>query len=140
MKKTGLIFLIVIIVAAIAVGAFYYFGSYSEGTRAGTVVKVSKRGTLFKTYEGQLNMESFGAVDNKKQLNEIFEFSIDRNNDSIYNLLQEVALSGERVNLRYKEMFLAVPWRGDTKYFVNGVDRLDRSEKSKDKVKERLFD
>ena len=136
MKKTFYILLFLVLAAAISVGLFYYFGSYSEGTRAGTVVKVSKRGVLFKTYEGQLNMESFGAIDNKKQLNEIFEFSIAKDRDSIFNLLQDVALTGERVNLRYKEMFIGVPWRGDTKYFVTGVDRLKNQEKPAKKKKE----
>lgn len=144
MKKTLIILLAIILIGGIAVGSFYYFGSYSEGTRAGTIVKVSKRGTFFKTSEGQLNMESFGAVSSAKQLNEIFEFSIDRNNDSIYNLLEEVSLSGERVNVRYKEMFVKVPWRGDTKYFVSGVDRLAKNKgevkMKEEEKKERLFD
>lgn len=139
MKKSFVLILFLLLVIGIGLGLFFYFGSYSEGTRAGTVVKVSKRGVMFKTYEGQLNMESFGAVNNKTQLNEIFEFSINQNNDSIYNLLQKVALTGERVNLRYKEMFLAAPWRGDTKYFVYGVDRLEN--KKEDKTgKEKLFE
>lgn len=146
MKKTFIIILVLVVIVLVSIGAFFYYGSFSEGTRAGTVVKVSKRGTVFKTYEGQLNMESFGAVDNKKQLNEIFEFSIDKDKDSIFTLLQEVALTGERVNLRYKEKFLTVPWRGDTKYFVNGVDRLNNGksneapEKKKEEKEIRLFD
>lgn len=139
MKKFVVTVLVLLLIAGIGLGAFFYFGSYSEGTRAGTVVKVSKRGTFFKTYEGQLNMESFGAVSSSKQLNEIFEFSIPKDNDSIFKLLQEVALSGERVNVRYHEKYISVPWRGDTKYFVDGIDRLDTKSESK-KAKDRLFE
>lgn len=141
MKKIVVTVLVLLLIAGVGLGAFFYYGSFSEGTRAGTVVKVSKRGTFFKTYEGQLNMESFGAVSQSKQLNEIFEFSIPKDNDSIFSLLQEVALSGERVNVRYQEKYITVPWRGDTKYFVNGVDRLDKRQPAESKKKkDRLFD
>jgi hypothetical protein len=102
---------------------FLYYASYSEGVRAGTVIKLSKKGVVFKTWEGQLSLNSFGAVKSDNQLSEVFEFSVEKGQDSLYHELEEVSLSGERINLYYVERYAILPWRGSTKYFVEKVDR-----------------
>jgi len=102
---------------------FYYYASYSEGVRAGTVIKLSKKGVIFKTWEGQLSLNSFGAVKSENQLSEVFEFSVEKGQDSLYKSLEEVSLSGERINLYYIERYGILPWRGSTKYFVERIER-----------------
>lgn len=102
---------------------FLYFASYSEGVRAGAVIKLSKKGVVFKTWEGQLGLNSFGAVKSDNQLSEVFEFSVEKGQDSLYHQLEEVSLSGERINLYYVERYAVLPWRGSTKYFVEKVER-----------------
>ncbi len=44
-------FLLITGILVIAVIAFLSFGVYSEGTRAGQVIKVSKKGVFFKTWK-----------------------------------------------------------------------------------------
>ena len=59
---------------------FVWIGSslaYSDGYRSGRVIKVSKRGAVFKTIEGQLNNDSFGAIKGQNQFNQIFLFSVE---------------------------------------------------------------
>lgn len=129
MKKFFRRLLILVILLFIAVMLFFYYATYSEGTRAGVVLKVSKKGALFKTYEGQLDLLSFGAVKSENQLSQTFEFSIDKDNTELIEELKDVALSGERVRLNYKEKYVTLPWRGDTKYFVTGVVRMDNPNK-----------
>lgn len=103
---------------------FIYFAVYSEGSRSGMVIKLSKRGVVFKTWEGQLNMQSFGAIDaSGASLNEVFNFSVQKGNDVLYRELEEASLSGERVNLHYVERYARLPWRGETTYFVTRVER-----------------
>ncbi|MBL7962690.1 MAG: 6-phosphogluconate dehydrogenase [Flavobacteriales bacterium] len=103
---------------------FIYYASYSTGVRAGVVVKVSRAGVVFKTWEGQLNLQSFGAVQSTpNQLNEIFNFSVERGDKQVIEELQEASLSGERVNLHYVERYARLPWRGSTSYFVTAVER-----------------
>jgi len=55
MKKfltyTGVSILIVSVVYIL----FIYFVTYSEGYRAGELIKISNRGLLFKTWEGRLS-------------------------------------------------------------------------------------
>jgi len=126
-----LIRLFVIIIIASAVGIYLYFnGVYSEGTRAGVVIKVSTRGTIFKTMEGQLNLQSFGAVKSNNAMAEVFEFSVEPKDTAVYDLLQKVSLTGERVNLHYKERYGILPWRGETKFFITKIDRLEGATES----------
>ncbi len=115
--------LIAILVIAIGVFAFLYFGKFSEGYRSGKVMKVSKRGVIFKTWEGQMDLQTFGAVrDNKNMVTETFKFSVE-DDPQLIKELEDAALAGERVNLHYYERYIKVPWRGDTKVFVNGIER-----------------
>ena len=66
-KKVTIRVIISALVITIAGFAIYANMNFSEGDRVGHVVKVSKKGVLFKTWEGQL---SYG--DNK----EMWDFSI----------------------------------------------------------------
>lgn len=109
----------ILVVVLLAIMAFFYFGTYSEGTRAGTIIKVSKRGTIFKTYEGQLNVNAFGAVKGKGGLNESFEFSVPKDPE----LIEKIdGLIGKPVRLSYKEKYFLFPWLGETKYMVTDVE------------------
>lgn len=129
MKKILLITLFILLVVGAAVFSFLYWGVYDEGVRAGTVLRISKKGVIFKTYEGQLNMETFGAMKKDAPLIETFEFSVEKKNQTVISELEAVALSGERVNLRYIKRYVAFPWRGNTNYFVQGVERLDSAKR-----------
>jgi hypothetical protein len=115
---------LIAIVALIGVFSFYYWGTYSEGIRSGMVVKISKKGWLFKTYEGQLNLQTFGANKSPNMVSESFEFSVESDKADVIKVLEEASLSGERVSLKYTEHLAKFFWRGDTKYFVTEVERL----------------
>jgi hypothetical protein len=124
MKKTAARVILVFIIILTGVFLFLRYAYYSEGVRAGMVIKVSKKGVVFKTWEGQLNLQSFGATNSRNALAEVFEFSIEKGDTAAYNTLQDVSLTGERINLHYKQKYAVLPWLGDTKYFVTKIDRL----------------
>jgi hypothetical protein len=104
----------------IVLGVVGYFTwgnyTYSEGTRSGTLIKISKKGYVFKTLEGQLNLSGVGGFITQPGLN-IFEFSV--KNEETYSLLQKY--EGKQVILHYKEHMRTFPWQGDTRYFVDSV-------------------
>lgn len=112
------------LVIGIAVFSFLYWGVYDDGVRAGTVLRISKKGVVFKTYEGQLNLETFGALKGANPIMESFDFSVEKSDDQTIRDLQAVALTGERVNIHYIKRYRIFPWRGDTKYFAKRVERL----------------
>ncbi|MFN7329436.1 MAG: hypothetical protein ACK5UP_08015, partial [Bacteroidota bacterium] len=87
--------LVVAVVLLIGLFCFAYWGSYSEGIRSGMVVKISKKGWIFKTYEGQLNLQTFGANKSPNIVSESFEFSVDNDRAEVIKMLEEASLSGE---------------------------------------------
>jgi hypothetical protein len=123
-KKIMKIIGITLLLVAIAVFSFLYFATYEEGVMAGKVLRVSEKGMLFKTFEGKINLETFGALKGTSPIAESFDFSVYKSEKDLIKQLQEVSLSGERVNLYFVKHYVAFPWRGDTKYFVIRVERL----------------
>jgi hypothetical protein len=112
-----------ILLIFILITSFYQFASYSEGYRAGVVIKLSKRGYVFKTYEGELNVEGINA--NKTgSLTSVWEFSVDNSNELLIKQLDEVALTKERVKLYYEEKYAKLFWRGETKYIATKLERI----------------
>ncbi|MBI1766933.1 MAG: hypothetical protein HY015_09560 [Bacteroidetes bacterium] len=116
--------IILIVVLGIALLSFLYWGVYERGVMAGKVLRITQKGFVFKTYEGKLNLETFGALKGTSPIAESFDFSVESNQTEVIKELEQVALSGERVNLKFVRRFSAFPWRGDTKYFVVGIERL----------------
>jgi hypothetical protein len=104
--------------------AFMYWATYESGIMAGKVLRVSEKGMVFKTVEGKLNLDTFGALKGASPIAESFDFSVEKSEKEVIQQLQEVALSGERVNLYFIKRYGAFPWRGDTKYFVTKVERV----------------
>lgn len=121
MKK----FLAIVLLLGAGILAFLYWGTYEEGVMAGKVLRVTQKGVVFKTYEGKLNLETFGALKGASPIAESFDFSVEKNQTDVIKQLEEVSLSGERVNLHFVKRFMRFFWRGDTKYFVIKVERLE---------------
>ncbi len=111
------------IILAFGILAFLYWGTYENGVMAGKVLRISEKGFMFKTYEGKLSLESFGALKGVSPVAETFDFSVESSETAVIEQLNEVALSGERVNLHFKKRFMSFPWRGETKYFITQVER-----------------
>ena len=106
-----------VLVGAALLSAAYTWGalhvSYSDGERAGFLQKISRRGWICKTWEGEILLTSMpGAIPEK------FEFSV--RDDAIAQQLQ--AAAGKRVVLNY-EQHKGVPSDcfGDTEYYVTKV-------------------
>lgn len=115
----------IVVLLFIGVMLFIYYANISEGTRSGVIVKISKRGAIFKTYEGQMDLGSFGAVKDANQLSQTFNFSVEKGKDELIDELEQVSLSGERVQIRYKEKYAVLPWRAETTYFVYDIVRAE---------------
>lgn len=128
-KKLLIYLSIVVVIAAAGIFSFYYWGVYEKGTMAGKIMRVSEKGVVFKTIEGKINLESFGALKGASPIQEVFDFSVEKKDKEVINDLQEASLTGERVNLHFIKRYARFSWRGDTRYFVTRVDKLDTQEK-----------
>ncbi len=113
MKKFLIYSTITLIVVLIAYFTFIYYVTYSEGYRAGELVKISKRGLIFKTWEGRLSQ----GVSDAQQ----FDFSVLDKDHEVIEKLKE--FQGSHVKLTYIERFGTFAWMGDTKYYVIEVEK-----------------
>jgi uncharacterized protein YxeA len=68
MKKILIIILGSLLALYLLYFAFVYFVPYSEGTRAGELIKFSHKGVVVKTWEGEISQGISGA--------QIFSFSV----------------------------------------------------------------
>jgi hypothetical protein len=123
MKK----FLYIFIVILLTVLLFFTFGHYGEGSIAGTLVKLTKKGVLIGTYEGKLNTQMFidqGAAASGVGLN-LWDFTVVKD-DSLIAKLETAMLNGYRVKLEYKQRYFTLFWVGDTRYIVYAAEVLER--------------
>lgn len=117
LPKSLLAALLILIVVVSAILAGYTWvalnWSYSEGERAGFMQKLSKKGWLCKTWEGELSLVALpGAAPEK------FLFSV-RDDAVAARINQQV---GQRVALIYEEhRGLPTTCFGDTEYFVTDI-------------------
>jgi hypothetical protein len=94
-----------------------FFFTYSEGSRAGLLQKFSYRGTIFKTYEGELVLSSVESNKNVTLASEKFFFSVSEKNFAT-KLIQ---LEGHFIVVHYRQKNGTLPWRGETEYIVDSV-------------------
>jgi lysophospholipid acyltransferase (LPLAT)-like uncharacterized protein len=113
MAKKLLTIVGVLIALVVAFTAFTLWYSYSEGERAGYVQKLSKKGWICKTWEGEMAMVTMpGTVAEK------FYFTV--REDAVAAKINETV--GRRVVLTYQEhKWIPFSCFGDTGYFVTGV-------------------
>ena len=89
--------------------------TYSTGVRSGELIKISRKGILVKTWEGEISQGISGA--------QIFIFSVEDKNEQVLKDLQKY--QGKYVKLNYKERYATFFWLGDTKYFITKVTQED---------------
>ena len=107
---------------------FRYYFVYSEGTRVGILYKFSKKGTIFKTYEGEMVLPGlkFKAQQNSNISSNMFYFSVD--DEKIAKKL--MANQGAEIELQYIYFNRPLPWRGDAyenekgQYIVTGIVKI----------------
>jgi len=115
MKKILFYILGAIFFLFISYFAFVYFVPYSEGTRSGELIKFSRKGVIFKTWEGEISQGISGA--------QIFQFSVlDKDKDVVKGLQEN---EGRYVKLTYVERYATFIFWGDTKYFVQNVEETN---------------
>jgi hypothetical protein len=115
--KLMLLALLVVPAAVLALWATVALSySYSSGQRVGYNQKLSRKGWVCKTWEGELALSNVPG-----QAPELFRYSV--RDDAVARRIQQLA--GRRVQLRY-EQHVGVPTScfGETEYFATAVDAV----------------
>ena len=108
--------LLVPLIVALLIAAYIFIVSnwnYSSGERAGWVQKLSRKGWLCKTWEGELSLVSMPGAAPEKFLFTVWDDEVAK---------QINAVMGKRVALHYDEKVgLPTSCFGDTRAYVTGV-------------------
>ncbi len=111
MRKVLIILVLIFISIVVGYFSFIYYVPYSEGVRSGELIKISKKGVVIKTWEGEISQGISGA--------QIFQFSVeDKQKKEVLDLQK---YQGKYVKVYYKERYKNLFWLGDTKYFITKV-------------------
>jgi hypothetical protein len=122
-KKTGgvkkfvrrLTFILLVVLLVFIYWKYYY--TYSDGLQGGKMQKISKKGNLFKTWEGYLLISPSSDPTTGTLTNKEWAFTVV--DDSIAHVLENYA--EKNVKLRYNQKNGTLPWRGDTEYIIYEV-------------------
>ncbi len=120
LKKIAYWSLLIVIVVITAFFYFKYFYTYSKGYRAGLLQKISEKGMVFKTYEGEMVLSSVESNSNVAIASEKFIFSV--SDEAVAKSMEQI--QGKNVIVHYTEKSGKLPWRGDSHYIVDSV-RVD---------------
>lgn len=124
MKKIKKYLYLSLVFLVLIIGIWIYwsfFFTYSDGYRAGMLQKFSRKGTIFKTYEGEMILSSVQSNKNVAIASEKFMFSVVDKEVS----LQMEQLQGKNIVVHYTEKNNNLPWRGESKYIVTSVKISD---------------
>ena len=113
LRKVIIYFILAISIVFIAYFSFVYYATYSDGVRSGELIKISKKGYVFKTWEGEISQGISGA--------QIFKFSVLDSDEKVIEDLK--ILQGQYVKVTYIERYRTFPWWGDTNYYIKEVQK-----------------
>ncbi len=117
------ILIISLLVIAFCFWIFYLICgiTYSEGTRSGILTKVSKKGYVFKTFEGEINIGGINQGDGTIMPATVFKFSV--YDEKTYHKLD--SMQGKKVVVTYKQVLKNFFWQGESDYFIHDVRGMD---------------
>ena len=97
---------------------WFFYNTKSDGTRTVYLVKISRKGNVFKTYEGEA-LVSIGANPQTSLVTEKFIYSV--TSEALYDSLTKY--EGQKMTLKYRQYRKALVWRGDSDYIVYGFEK-----------------
>lgn len=120
MKKVVVVFLLITLL-----GVVIYFAicntTYSDGSRTGILMKFSREGYVFKTFEGDINV-GFINTNVLGLTANVFHFSVKSSDKNVIEQLNK--LENKQIKIYYKQKIKVMPWVGDTDFLIYNVERV----------------
>jgi hypothetical protein len=113
MKKIAALLLLTGVLIVTIYMAFIYYIPVSDGVRSGELIRLSHKGVVIKTWEGELSQGISGA--------QIFRFSVLDKDKTVIDSLK--MLQGHYVRLTYEEKKQTFMWWGETRFFITSVQK-----------------
>lgn len=92
---------------------------YSDGDRVGYVVKLSRKGLVFPTWEGDMQLGGVSPTDGGSVSASVWHFSV--RSDEVAAMLRKAMEDGRRLHVRYVEWLARGNSYGSTGYDVTEV-------------------
>lgn len=105
-----------------------FFANYSTGYRVGTIIKMTEKGMIFKTIEGQLHTGGISGDSGEGDATSMWDFSVKKSDGEIREAIENAVDNGSRIKLYYDEKYYQWAFFGDTKYFVNKVEPVGQKQ------------
>lgn len=132
MKKTIFLFILFIILFGSGYMYWFYFNIYSDGSREGILYKFSRKGNVFKTFEGEIIQPGLRSVQGGVINTNNLSFSVI--DIALADSLNKVI--GKNVKLHYIQYRKNLPWRGDNynnndnnqnvgQYIVDRIEKVE---------------
>jgi hypothetical protein len=96
---------------------------YSNGERAGTVIKFSNKGLFCKTWEGTMNLGGMSQNDKGEVVPNTWDFTV-RDDSPLIKPIKDALSSGQRTKVTYNQRAIVSPCQTDSGYFVTAVESL----------------
>lgn len=123
LRRLGCGCLAAVLIAIIVGGAIGYFRyltpTVEDAVMDVNVLRVEKRGTMFKTYEAEVADPSALAGASNDAYTRMRAVSVA--NESVARKLQDLQSTGRTVRLRYCQYASTLPWRGESKTVITEV-------------------
>lgn len=109
MRKVIFLSIFILLVSVTFYTYWYFYNVAGEGTKEGMLQNFSRRGNVFKTFEGDMIQMGFGMRGSSLASNN-FHFSVA--NEQIADSLEHHC-QGKMVQLHYVQYRRSLPWRGE---------------------------
>jgi hypothetical protein len=109
--------LIGILLVALLIASYFTFTCYSDGKRAGNVIKFSHKGMIFKTWEGELIQRNLSLAPS-----DTWHFSVQ--DPAVAKQIEDAMSKGQHLDMEYCEKFYKFFWQGETNYFITNAKAI----------------
>lgn len=136
MRNIGCSILLLILLGSSGYVYWKYYSVFGEGVKSGVLNYVVLKGDLFKTYEGKLILEGVVSSGQGQIESNHFTFSIE-DKELAQKLMR---MSGQKVELQYKEYHGKLPWRGHSVFVVDSILSNEEIQESVQPVEQTIIE
>lgn len=101
---------------------------YSEGERTGIVTKISYKGIVSKTWEGEMNMGGMTSDFGKTQVN-VWNFTVKEKDEELLKKIQEAQKTQKAITLTYSEWLIRPSFQTDSGCFITEAEFVKETKK-----------
>jgi hypothetical protein len=123
MKK--LIALLIFFGIVAGAGWYAFVADYSDGFRVGQIIKFSRSGYIFKTWEGTLDFGYLQQDPTVGVATRLWDFSVLDRDEQVRKDIDAAISANDKVKLYYHEKYVKWSFLGDTAHFVYKVERAN---------------